>query len=512
MNKRITSLVLVLAMCLTMLPSALAEQTDTADYNSTGQSDIYTINSDAETHDAAEDDTEPIDSSTAVAEIGGTKYASLPEAFAAASNYDDTITLLNNTELAEPLSVSLNDYYVSHFTLDLNGKMIRCNNGDSDTLFVSAALAICDSSSEQTGKITKNANFAVRVGSGGTLTVTGGSFEMLCVNDYSSAEISGGTFEYITSDNGNLANLLKKGYAFQDSDGNLINGYENTNATYVTVVEHKTHAGSTCACGYTCDHSNGMDSTTGLCNSCGEVLANASVTADGANSYYTDIRAAFDAAKISSGSTLTLLQDVTLAQDDSIYLSTDNDDPNFVFTVDWNGHTLSGNVPNLLTFSGRISVTLKDSSNNTGGVHNNYDSSAAVCLSLSGYEHTATIEGGTYFPKVYKSSYCTGIIQISDGVFQPSTGTALVADTNGTLSNLLAEGYTFAYDESGTRTPFNVYSDYFSAFGKTVYVVPHTHKFDENNKCVCGYTCPHTSVDENNNCTLCGKQMAAIVM
>ena len=38
-----------------------------------------------------EDDTEPIDSSTAVAEIGGAKYASLPEAFAAASNYDDTI-------------------------------------------------------------------------------------------------------------------------------------------------------------------------------------------------------------------------------------------------------------------------------------------------------------------------------------------------------------------------------------------------------------------------------------
>ena len=77
---------------------------------------------------AEEDDTEPIDSSTAVTEIGGTKYASLPEAFAAASNYDDTITLLNNTELAEPLSVSLNDHYISHFTLDLNSKTISCNN------------------------------------------------------------------------------------------------------------------------------------------------------------------------------------------------------------------------------------------------------------------------------------------------------------------------------------------------------------------------------------------------
>lgn len=115
---------------------------------------------------AEEDDTEPIDSSTAVTEIGGTKYASLPEAFAAASNYDDTITLLNNTELAEPLSVSLNDHYISHFTLNLNGKTISCNNGNSDTLFVCATLIICDSSSKKTGRITKNANFADRCGQG----------------------------------------------------------------------------------------------------------------------------------------------------------------------------------------------------------------------------------------------------------------------------------------------------------------------------------------------------------
>lgn len=96
-----------------------------------------------------EDDTEPIDSRTAVTEIGGAKYASLPEAFAAASNYDDTITLLNNTELAEPLSVSLNDHYISRFTLDLNGKTISCNNENSDTLFVCATLIICDSGSEK---------------------------------------------------------------------------------------------------------------------------------------------------------------------------------------------------------------------------------------------------------------------------------------------------------------------------------------------------------------------------
>ena len=113
---------------------------------------------------AEEDDTEPIDSSTAVTEIGGTKYASLPEAFAAASNYDDTITLLNNTELAEPLSVSLNDHYISHFTLDLKGKTISCNNGNSDTLFVCATLIICDSSSKKLEESRKTPCRPVRAG------------------------------------------------------------------------------------------------------------------------------------------------------------------------------------------------------------------------------------------------------------------------------------------------------------------------------------------------------------
>ena len=113
---------------------------------------------------AEEDDTEPIDSSTAVTEIGGTKYASLPGAFAAASNYDDTITPLNNTEPADPLSVPLNDHYISHVTLDLNDKTISCNNGNSDTLFVCATLIICDSSSEKLEESRKTPCRPVRAG------------------------------------------------------------------------------------------------------------------------------------------------------------------------------------------------------------------------------------------------------------------------------------------------------------------------------------------------------------
>ena len=238
-------------------------------------------------------------------------------------------------------------------------------------------------------------------------------------------------------------------------------------------------------------------------------------TTDGANSYYTDtdIHAAFDAAASAAGSTLTLLQDVTLAKDDSIYIDPEN---GHNFTIDWNGHTLTGNYySNLLTFTGVTSVTLKDSSGtNAGGVCNN-GSGAAVCISLTSYEYSVTIEGGTYSPQVLKNN-CSGAVTISGGVFKGTRAllTTCRGDPDGTLADLLAEDYTFAYDDgNGTKTPFDVYSTYMSDSGKTVYVIPHTaHTFDNTGKCTaCGYTCPHTEIDSSNYCTSCKLPMAAMV-
>ena len=239
-------------------------------------------------------------------------------------------------------------------------------------------------------------------------------------------------------------------------------------------------------------------------------------TADGVNSYYadTDIHAAFDAAASAADSTLTLLQDVTLADKDSIYIDSQN---GYNFTIDWNGHTLTGNdYHNLLTLTGVTSVTLQDSSgNNTGGVCNN-GSGAAVYISLTSYECSVTIEGGTYSPQVKKNN-CSGAVTISGGVFKGTR--ALLTTTrdgtaDGTLGDLLAAGCTFAYeDENGTKTPFDVYSTYMSESNKTVYVIPHTaHTFDNTGKCTaCGYTCPHTEIGEDYKCTSCGQPMAAMV-
>ena len=238
-------------------------------------------------------------------------------------------------------------------------------------------------------------------------------------------------------------------------------------------------------------------------------------TADGANSYYTntDIHAAFAAAASAADSTLTLLQDVTLAKDDSIYIDPEN---RHNFTIDWNGHTLSGSYySNLLTFTGVTSVTLKDSSGtNAGGVCNN-DYGTAVHISLTSYECSVTIEGGTYSPQVEKYN-CSGAVTISGGVFKGTR--ALLTTTrdgtaDGSLANLLAEGCTFAYDdENGNTTPFDVYSTYMSDSGSTVCVIPHTaHTFNNTGKCtVCGYTCPHTEIGEDYRCTSCNQMMAAV--
>ena len=116
-----------------------------------------------------------------------------------------------------------------------------------------------------------------------------------------------------------------------------------------------------------------MNSTTGKCDECGKLLAVASVTTIDGTVYYTDIHAAFDAAKVSDGGTLTLLQDVTLDENDNIYIAPGNFAETYTFTIDWNGYILSGNTGvNLLTFSGRTNVTLKDNDSNAGGVRNEY--------------------------------------------------------------------------------------------------------------------------------------------
>ena len=433
-----------------------------------------------------------------------------------------TVKLLKNVTLGETLRV------YGQVTLDLNGFTIDGSKAPNGTTILSfyygITLTICDSSTGKTGAITNSSN-GWSVNPMGTLNITGGTFGSVYLSNAST--VSGGTFYYLACSGRPLGDALAKGYAFaqKDDPSKLVKAYDGADGkpvTFlpnVTVVEHTKHEGSPCDCGYKCNHAAGMNETTGKCNTCGSLLAVASVTAAGedpAIAYYTNIEEAFNAAKISNGGTLTLLQNVTLEDGKDINISSPYED--CTFTVDWNGFTLSGNCyGSLLTFSACINVTLKDSSgSNAGGVRNN--SGIAVCISLfNGY--CVTIEGGTYSARVWKRD-CYGTLQISGGVFEnPQNATVGYAifssDRNGAdvgkLTDLLAPGVTLAYDADG-KNLLDVYETARTDAGKTVHVVSHTHgNFGNNDKCACGYTCLHAAVDNDNKCTVCRKTMVARV-
>ncbi len=435
-------------------------------------------------------------------------YTTLEDAFDNAQDYA-TITLLTDVVLTELLSIELNwDTGANIFTLDLNGRTISCNSGETETINVSnARLTICDNSSEKTGKVTQNDVYAVRVEASGTLIITGGTFGKVGI--FSNAVISGGSFSTIASYNGNkLAGLLVTGYAFADSTTKaIVNGYQLNTADNVTVVEHKTHKFSdgTCACGAECAHDE-MNSTTGKCAKCEKLLAQASVTAGESSTYYREFTNAIDAAKESTANpTVTLLQNVTLGKDESIRIGSDDPYATVQFTIDWNGHTLYGNYySGLLTIADNVNVTLKDSSeDDAGGVTNTNGIAVMLSVYSSG---SVTIEGGTYSAQVRKNKDCAGTIRISGGVFQnppkAAMGFALYDIGGGNLAGMLAEGYTFSYDADGTDL-VNVYGDDHTENGKAVYVVAHSHRYDKDTgKCACGKPCAH-ELDENSQCTSC---------
>lgn len=350
-------------------------------------------------------------------------YDTIDSAFTAAHE-GDTVTLL-----ADITDRGGSDIVVSGgpYTLDLNGHRIDAGInlmvGDTDDsgALLRGELTVKDSSKNHTGYAkylqlwngdltVENGSFywiiESRSDSVGTITIKGGTAKTVThCSPNVTFRLSGGTFDQISisstcGENVFPSDLLADGYAYADKNSGAIqNGEGYSTVRDVTVVEHKTHTwdeNGVCACGVSCAHSE-MNSTTGKCSVCGKLLAVASVrTSGGAVTCYRDIHEAFDAAKVSSGSTLTLLQDVTLADGADIYIRPDSG--GYRFTVDWNGHTLSGNTwRSLLTFADNTNVTLTDSSgSNTGGVRNN-GMGAAVYLSIGG-SNSVEIRGGTYSP------------------------------------------------------------------------------------------------------------------
>ena len=416
-----------------------------------------------------------------------TGYQTLEEALR--NGTDATVKLLadcvvKGTEEAFYVTVPL--------TLDLNGKRME---GPSGLIVKKGPTTILDNSPAQTGTIagTRDSEFSgvglwVYNNANVRLTILGGHFEGktdgLQLVGQNTLILKGGSFSSIHFIEGAAATLrdsLAPGYAYyKDADNTLYDPGDGQGATVGLHVgahtEHTPDSNGHCPCGYT---------------------VAATLDTEAGKQYFADFGDALEAAKAASGSTLTLFQDVALTGEKNLSIDSGT------FTIDWNGHTLSGETSNaLLCITDAAKVTLTDSIG-TGGVHNTDGAAIGVYVRSQG---SLTIRGGVYSPQLWKDRTAYGPIQISGGRFEnpeDSGRNGALYCYSGALAELLAPGYTFAYEEDDSLV--DVYGARMPDAYRTVYVVAHTHEsFDEDGVCACGYTCPHEHWTDG-MCDLCGK-------
>ena len=376
-------------------------------------------------------------------------------------------------------------------TLDLNGKRME---GPSGLIVKKGPTTILDNSPAKTGTIAGTSNWeysgmglGVFNNANVTLTILGGRFEGktdgLQMLGQNTLILKGGSFSSIHFKEGATATLrdsLAPGYAYyKDADNTLYDPGVNQEVRaglHVGVhTEHTPDSSGHCPCGYT---------------------VAATLDTEAGKQYFANFSVALEAAKAASGSTLTLFQDVALTGESNLYIDSGT------FTIDWNGHTISGEMSNvLLCITDAAKVTLTDSIG-TGGLRN---VRGAAIGAYVGSQGSLTIQGGVYSPQLWKDRTAYGPIQISGGRFESpedSGRNGALYCYSGSLAELLAPGYTFAYEDDEL---FDVYSQRKSDSYKTVYAVAHTHdSFDEDGVCACGYTCPHEHWTDG-MCDLCGK-------
>ena len=421
-----------------------------------------------------------------------TGYRTLEEALR--NGADATVKLLADC-VAEETDEAF--YVKVPLTLDLNGKRME---GHSGLVVQKGPTTILDSSPAKTGTIagTKDWEYSgvglwVYKDAKVMLTIQGGHFEGktdgLQLVGQNTLILQGGSFSsmhFIEGATATLRDSLAQGYAYYKADNTLYDPGDDQKATVKLHVgahtEHTPDSNGHCPCGYT---------------------VAAMLETEAGKQYFADFSAAVEAAKAATGSTLTLLRDVTLTGENNLYID------GGTFTIDWNGHTLSGSPSyyDLMVITDSANVTLRDGSNtNTGGArHTGYGAAVSIAV-RSG---SVNIQGGTYSPNVTRAERCYGSVRISGGVFENPEDhgrNCALYNASGTLSGMLADNTAFAYEADGSDL-LNAYIVNKSESYRTVYAVEHQqHEFDEDGKCSCGYSCPHDQVDEEGVCTDCGKQ------
>ena len=508
-TKRIFSIILSLAVALTMMPAAAFA--DDAAVQAEGNVAEVTIGSTT------------------------TQYADIDAAFTAAQKADSaTVKLLADIKTNyHKETKDGNTWFIytdisGTYTLDLNGYTV---NGSLEVKDAKSNLTIKDS--KGTGKIDPNdggnawpaltvsqgsvtiesGNFAKRVnckggattikggtfekrvicndsrltinggafkdsvtesvyaGSGGTAAITAGQFKSFRASTSATVSISGGSFDQIlctSSSHLHPAAMLAEGYAFADrTNGKKVDGSSEATISNIKVVKaDEIHAFVV------------------------------SVTVGASIDKYQTFEEALTAAQKTKDSVLTLLDDITTAQ----ISITDGD-----FVLDLNGKKLSGadnaHLIGVWMKSTPAKLTIRDSAGN-GTIENTSGNTSVYC---NGGD--VTIEGGTLKGCLYGEK--SGKITIKGGTFSSlQIGSEGVLDHLDTWVDAIAQGKALAKDGTVVRADVKQLNDGLYT------VINHTHSFAKNGadeyKCACGAPCPHTNINsETGKCNLCGKQAHA---
>ena len=416
MKKRVLSMFMALALCLTLLPTAaLAEEADAPEGGAPAADEPPAVQSEPAPQAAVQAAEVPAEN--AVAQVGNVNYDDIQKAFDAVKGNGGTLTLLANCETPntnEKFDISGN------YTLDLNGCTLKgrlylsktstsLTVKDSGTggkiqatsgwspLWVDGGDVTIESGTLATEKDTVQAlvfgqeaacgtltitggSFKtgyVQIGrTGGTTVITGGAFHDLRVNgDSKRVTLSGGTFDTVKRYNGSTiapTDLLADGYTFVDrGTGAEVSTSQAAALTNVRVVSKET------------------------------VNALVSLTVDGTKThYYGTFEEALTAAQKTQGGTLTLLNNVT---------TTPTDINSGTFTLDLNGHTLTSEYNATLVVIGG-SLTIQDSKG--GGIisSTSSDSNAVWCDGGN-----VTILGGSFPSALHWES---GTVSLQGGAFR----------------------------------------------------------------------------------------------
>ena len=444
------------------------------------------------------------------AKIGDTGYGSLGGAMDAAEEKPGcTVTLLCDVSNEESAKVDTLCVRNGGYTLDLNGNKIERTTGDRPTIAVESNLVIVDTAGG--GQITSTCGCSAIYVLGGSLTIQGGTISGdVTAEKAAMLTISGGAFMgKLRHIRHFLADDLAEGYAFYaDPDGDtIVSGAaeELTGPLYVRNGHSHHYVNGQCDCGQ-CSHTS-VNMSTGKCAQCGYQVYLAKV---GENKGYATLREALAAAAQTPNSTVTLLADVNVLEEDTNYcyvldqgtftlnlngrkVINEKSDEHFgreIFCIQGANLTIEGDAPGseIRRDSNWFAIVLNSGSLTIrGGKITGIDRS--ICT--NGGE--LTISGGTLDGRL---SIEETTAAISGGSFSE------IGTDHDSLLDVLAPGYAFFDTDSGKIV------DASGQKLENVSVREHTHDFEGKLKCGCGYQCGHTTIDmTTGKCSACSRQI-----